>query len=122
MPDREKETIDAVRDLVHKITNLTPAEQEKVEATIKDFNAEFKECRNIFIDRNTVYKNTFEHLGLLGTTITLIGDLYRLKNMIVAEPDHGRQYKEQIIDKLQDVVNQALISLMMVKQDNWEGK
>jgi hypothetical protein len=122
MPDREKDTLDAMRDLVKTVTGLTPAEQERMEATIKNYDKEFQECRNIFLDRNKIYKNTFEHLGLIGTVITLIGDTYRLKNMIVNEPDHGRQYKEQIIDKLEDVVNQALISLMMIKQDNYEGK
>jgi len=122
MPDREKETLEAMRGLIQVATGLTPAEQERMEATMKAYEKEYQACRDIFMDRNKVYKNTFEHLGLIGTVITLIGDTYRLKNMIVTEADHGRQYKEQIIDKLMDVVNQALISLMMIKQDNYEGK
>jgi len=122
MPDREKDTLDAMRDLVKTVTGLTPAEQQRMEATIKLYQIEYEVCKDIFMDRNKIYKNTFEHLGLIGTVITLIGDTYRLRNMIVQEPDHGRKYKEQIEDKLRDVVNQALISLMMLHEDNYEGR
>jgi hypothetical protein len=122
MPDREKDTLNAMRDLIQTVTNLTPAEQERVERTLKLYKIQFESCQAIFEDRNKIYKNTFESLGLVGTVVTLIGDCYRLRNMIIQEPDHGRKYKEQIIDKLQDVVNQALISLMMIDQDNYEGK
>jgi hypothetical protein len=111
-----------MRDLVKTVTGLTPAEQQRMEATIKLYQIEYEVCKDIFMDRNKIYKNTFEHLGLIGTVITLIGDTYRLRNMIVQEPDHGRKYKEQIEDKLRDVVNQALISLMMLHEDNYEGR
>ena len=122
MPNREKETLEAMRDLVHTVSVLTPQEQERFERTLKLYQVEYEACKDIFIDRNRVYKNTFEVLGLAGTVVTLIGDCYRLRNMILKEPDHGQQYKEQIVDKLRDVVNQAIISLMMVEQDNWTGK
>jgi len=122
MPDREKETLEAMRDLVNTPTVLTPVEQQRKETTLHLYKQEFEVCKDIFVDRNKVYKNTFEYMGLIGTVITLIGDVYRLRNMIIQEPDHGRKYKEQIEDKLRDVVNQALISLMMLHDDNYEGK
>lgn len=119
MPNRDRELVAEARNL--HIPPMTP-EEERRAATLSAFIQEFVECRVIFEERNAVYKNTFEVLGLQGTIVTLIGDCYRLRNMILKTPDHGQQYKEQIEDKLIDVVNQALISLMMLHQDNYTGK
>lgn len=89
---------------------------------IEKYQVEVERCMTIFEERNAIYKDTFVFLGLLGTTTTLIGDIYRLRNMIYQNPSHGREYYELIEDKLIDVVNQAVISLMMLHEDNWEGK
>ena len=83
---------------------------------------EMEDCLSIFLDRNSIYRDTFVHLGLMGTVTTLIGDCFRLRNMILHESDHGRSHVEQIEDKLRDVVNQAIISLMMLHEENFEGK
>jgi hypothetical protein len=120
MADRERELLNNMSKLIHKDDELTP-EEVRLHETLDIYMKEFYECEKIFWERNKIYKNTFEYLGLLGTVITLIGDVYRLRNMIVQESDHGRQYKEQIEDKLRDIVNQALISLMMLHDDNFEG-
>ena len=122
MPDRDRQTLEVMQGLISHPTHPRTPDQIRMESTLFAFMEEYEACKEIFIDRNKVYKNTFEHLGLIGTIITLIGDCYRLKNMIVLEADHGRTHKEQIEDKLRDVVNQALISLMMLHQDNYEGK
>jgi len=120
MPNRDKELVQEAKSL-HPFRIPTP-EEERAAATLSAFIQEFVECRVIFEERNAIYKNTFEVLGLQGTVVTLIGDCYRLRNMILKTPDHGQQYKEQIEDKLRDVVNQALISLMMLHDDNFTGK
>ena len=122
MPDREHETLNLMKDLIHKPNHFTAEEQARMERTLVLFQKEYDACKAIFQDRNAIYKNTFEALGLIGTIVTLIGDCHRLRNMILKESDHGRKYSEQIEDKLRDVVNQALISLMMLHQDNYEGR
>jgi hypothetical protein len=86
------------------------------------YDCELEDCLRIFLDRNAIYKDTFVHLGLMGTITTLIGDCFRLRNMILHEADHGRSHYSEIEDKLRDVVNQAVISLMMLHEDNFEGK
>lgn len=90
--------------------------------SLEKYEAEFGRCKEIFINRNAIYKDTFVHLGLLGTVTTLMGDVFRLRNMVYQDRDHGRGYVEEIDDKLMDVVNQALISLMMLHERNFEGR
>ena len=120
MPNRDRETVDQARKLKY---NIEPSsEEERLVKTLAMYREELHACELIFEDRNRIYKNTFEVLGLLGTIVTLIGDCYRLRNMIMFEPDHGRKYTEQIEDKLRDVVNQAAISLMVLHDNNFEGK
>ena len=120
MPNRDKELVQEAKSL-HPYALPTP-EEARFHKTAVAFKEEFSHCEDIFLERNAIYKNTFEVLGLQGTVVTLIGDCYRLRNMILKTPDHGQQYKEQIEDKLMDVVNQAIISLMMLHQNNFTGK
>lgn len=120
MPNRDRELVEEARKLKYELE--PSSEEQRLFKALAMYREELHACELIFEDRNRIYKNTFEVLGLLGTIVTLIGDCYRLRNMILFEPDHGRKYAEQIEDKLRDVVNQALISLMMLHQDNYEGK
>lgn len=89
---------------------------------MEQYQVEVEHCMSIFEERNAIYKDTFVYLGLQGTITTLIGDVFRLRNMIIWEEDHGRSHYSQIEDKLIDVVNQAVISLMMLRDKNFEGK
>lgn len=120
MPNRDRETVDQARKLKYDVPFST--EEERLIKTLAMYREELHACELIFEDRNRIYKNTFEVLGLIGTIVTLIGDCYRLRNMIMFEADHGRKYADQIEDKLRDVVNQATISLMMLHDGNFEGK
>lgn len=100
-------------------------EEEEIEelpqlSTLDEYVAEAEMCQVIFEERNAIYKDTFRILGLWGVITTLVGDAYRLRNM-VRKPDHGRSHVSQIEDKLMDVVNQGLIGLMMLHSDNFEG-
>jgi len=120
MPNRDRETVDQARKLKYDVKSST--EEERLTKALAMYREELHACELIFEDRNRIYKNTFEQLGLLGTTVTLIGDVFRLRNMIIHEPDHGRKYVEQIEDKLRDIINQAAISLMVLHDNNFEGK
>lgn len=97
--------------------------EEEYESPYEDaYNEVLEEAKDIFIDRNKIYKDTFVALGLNGTVMTLIGDVFRLRNMITHDPDHGRGKENQIRDKLIDVINQAVISVMMLDEENYEGE
>jgi len=120
MPNRDRETVDQARKLKYDVKSST--EEERLTKALAMYREELHACELIFEDRNRIYKNTFEQLGLLCTTVTLIGDVFRLRNMIIHEPDHGRKYVEQIEDKLRDIINQAAISLMVLHDNNFEGK
>ena len=120
MPNRDRETVDQARKLKYDVKSST--EEERLTKALAMYREELHACELIFEDRNRIYKNTFEQLGLLGTIVTLIGDVFRLRNMIIHEPDHGRKYVEQIEDKLRDIINQAAISLMVLHDNNFEGK
>jgi hypothetical protein len=130
MSDRAKELKDLFDQLIKKTSNYDeplgesggPLEAEYDSPSLRQYDQELHEAREVFIDRNKIYKDTFVALGLLGTVTTLIGDCHRLRNMIYLTPDHGRQYYDQIEDKLVDVLNQAAISLMMLHDENYEGK
>jgi len=119
MPNRDRETVDQARKLKYDVKSST--EEERLTKALAMYREELHACELIFEDRNRIYRNTFEYLGLLGTVTTLIGDVFRLRNMVYLNPTHGREYTEQIQDKLIDVVNQAVISLMMLKDGNYEG-
>lgn len=97
-------------------------EKKRQEYRIDQYENEVEQCQEIFEQRNAVYKDAFVFLGLQGTVATLCGDVIRLRNMILQTPDHGKSHYEQIEDKLRDVVNQAIISLMMLHEDNFTGE
>jgi len=80
------------------------------------------EAKDIFLDRNKMYKDAFTVFGLIGTVTTLVGDAFRLKYMIFENDDYGKQYKEQIRDKLLDIINQAVISIFVLDDNNFKGK
>jgi len=80
------------------------------------------EARDIFIERNALYGNAFEAIGLVGNIAVLIGDVFRLRTMCYRSPDLGRSYRSAIRDKLLDIVNQAIIGIMTLDDDNFTGK
>jgi len=81
-----------------------------------------KQAKETFIERNKMYKDAFVVLGLIGTVSTLIGDVFRLKFMIYDSDDYGQQYRDNIRDKLLDIINQAVISIFVLDDNNYRGK
>jgi hypothetical protein len=124
MPDRDNE-------LEHEYksnSNLVFRAKEVTVTTIppptrsQQYDDVIKEAKEIFLDRNKMYKDAFTVFGLIGTVTTLVGDAFRLKYMIFENDDYGKQYKEQIRDKLLDIINQAVISIFVLDNDNFKGK
>lgn len=124
MPDRDRELTQEYKATAgFKIEGLQII-VDKLEA--KSRSAQYDEvildAKYIFEDRNKMYKDAFVALGLIGTISTLIGDVFRLKYMVYDSDDNGRKYKEQIRDKLLDIINQAVISIFVLDADNYKGK
>lgn len=89
---------------------------------MEEYDIVTEEAKKIFIDRNKMYGDAFIFLGLIGNVATLVGDIFRIKTMVYDHKDHGRSYKLQIRDKLLDIINQAVICILVLSEDNYEGK
>lgn len=68
------------------------------------------------------YGAAFTQTGVLGAVVALTGDIARLQQMVLRREGHGRSNVAQVEDKLVDVAVQSIIGLMMLQEDNWEGK
>lgn len=88
----------------------------------KAFDRQCDLATGVFEVKNRQYGNAIETTGVLGASIELIGVSARLRPMVVQAPDHGRSQEEALRDILQDIHNYATIALMLMEQDNWEGK
>lgn len=116
MPDRDHELTEDYKAIAG--ARFKPIDANRLE----QYSKIVKEAKLIFADRNAMYRDAFTALGLIGTVSTLIGDTFRLKFMIYDSDDYGKQYKEQIRDKLLDIINQAIISIFVLDDDNYRGK
>lgn len=124
MPDREKELVQEYKSNATTTFGVSDAFVQKMEARSRSaqYDEVVVEAKAIFTERNVMYKDAFTALGLIGTVTTLIGDTFRLKYMIYDSDDYGRKYKENIRDKLLDIINQAIISIFVLDDDNFKGK
>lgn len=68
------------------------------------------------------YGAAFTQTGVLGAVVALTGDIARLQQMVLRREGHGRSNAAQVEDKLMDVAVQSIIGLMMLHEENWEGK
>lgn len=124
MPNRDKELVREYRSDSSTIFGMAVGDNLTIvqPTRIQQYEKVITEATVIFIDRNKMYKDAFTVMGLLGTATTLIGDIFRLKTMIYDSNDYGKQYKDQIRDKLLDVINQAIICIFVLDDDNYKGK
>lgn len=76
----------------------------------------------MFRQKNAEYGDAIAETGVLGACVALIGDVGRLKQMVLNGTTHGRDRKGNLEDKLRDIAVQAVIGLMMLREENWEGK
>lgn len=116
MPNRDKELVEEYKANAFTVIEFTPPTR------IQQYEKIVTQATEIFLDRNKMYKDAFTIMGLIGTATTLIGDVMRIRNMIYDSPDYGQQYKEQIRDKLLDIINQAIICIFVLDDDNYKGK
>lgn len=86
------------------------------------FTEECKKGILLFTEKNEDYGNNFELYGLMGVTFEIIGALGRLPKLVLWSPDHGASRKEKLIDIFRDIHNYANMALMVIEQDNWDGR
>lgn len=84
--------------------------------------AVFQDARKLFVRKNAEYGNSIEDTGVLGSAVALTGDVGRLRVMVIQSTDNGRTARYNVRDKLQDIIVQAAIGIMMLDEDNWNGK
>lgn len=126
MPDRDKELVKeykataGIRFRISDAQLILGAFQPMTRS--EQYDDIVLNAKTIFVNRNAMYKDAFTAIGLIGTISTLIGDVFRLKYMVYDSDDYGRKYKEQIRDKLLDIINQAIISIFVLDADNYKGK
>ena len=104
--------------------NIVPksiSDHEDTEVIMK-YRSLVKDAEVIFRERNTMYGNAYETTGVLGAVVAMAGDYGRLNNMVLKNMTHGRQYRSVIRDKFIDILNQCVIGIMVLDEDNWEGK
>lgn len=124
MPKRDKELVHEYKSNSTATFGVSEIIIEKLEtkSRSRQYDEVVDEAKYIFDDRNKMYKDAFTAIGLIGTISTLIGDIFRLKYMVYDSDDYGRKYKEQIRDKLLDIINQAIISIFVLDDNNFKGK
>lgn len=98
-----------------ELNNVAHAQQVKLEAV-------FQQASQLFFRKNVEYENAISKTGVLGAVVALTGDCARARSMVLRSADHGRGCADNLQDKLQDILLQAAIGILMLESDNWEGK
>lgn len=95
---------------------------ETTKKRLEDFVEICNTGHKIFEEKNTDYGDSIRFGGLLAACYEIVGAAMRLPKLVFFAPDHGRNKAAKIYDVLLDIHNYAAIALMMMKDDNWEGK
>jgi len=80
------------------------------------------ESQELFKIKNAQYGDAIWSTGVLGATVEIIGATARLPQLVLRDPTHGRTNKQNLIDIFKDLHNYAIIALMMLQANNWEGE
>lgn len=72
--------------------------------------------------KNQQYGNSIEWTGVLGAVVEIVAKTARLLTLVLRSPEHGRQDASAVRDSLLDLHNYAVIGLLMLEQNNWEGR
>jgi hypothetical protein len=98
-----------------KISDIT-------KARLESFDLGCQVGREIFAEKNTEYGDSIRFGGVLAACYEIVGAAMRLPALIFFSADHGRSKTEALYNVFMDIHNYANIALMLMKEDNWEGK
>jgi hypothetical protein len=76
----------------------------------------------LFERKNTDYGDAIRYGGALAACYEIVGAAMRLPKLMFFAPDHGRSKAAALYNVLIDIHNYADIALMMMKENNWEGR
>lgn len=120
---RERETAQVHPHPAPDLLNLTPyGETARQLHRLEQYTTEVLKAKEIFRQRNKLYADAFTQTGVLGSIVAMTGDFARLQEMVLRNPQHGKQAANEVQDKLRDILNQCIMGLMMIEEDNWIGK
>lgn len=102
-------------------TNPSPIYQA-VTDTNMEFEAECREGQVLFAEKNAEYDSAFRKYGVLGVVMEIMGVVNRLPPMVIWQVDHGRSKREKLIDVFRDLHNFAVMALLCLGDDNWDGR
>ncbi len=79
--------------------------------------------QRIFKERNKDYGNAFLSTGVLGASAVLIGDISRLRSLVLeGEMPKTAEGMRQLQDVFRDIHNYANFGSMMLAEGNWSGR
>lgn len=80
-------------------------------------------AKNLFLYKNKQYQDGISANGVLGASVEIRGSAARLGAMVVRAFDHGRLERHDLKSNIfPDIINYAIIALMMIEDENWEGR
>lgn len=88
------------------------------------YENELMSCREIFVDRNRLYRGSFRRHGVYGAMMQLGGEIDKLQTLVeslVLSLDPREETRTKITDSLRDIVNYGLIGLIVAREDNYSG-
>lgn len=86
------------------------------------FTKNCAEGQRIFKLKNKQYGDSIRFGGVIAACYNIVGAAMRLPQLVFYSKEHGRKSKDKLIDILLDVHNYANIALLMIQDNNWEGK
>ena len=78
--------------------------------------------QEIFKTKNTEYGDSIRFGGALAACYEIVGAAMRLPTLVFFKADHGRSRATLLYGILLDIHNYANIAIMMMKENNWEGR
>lgn len=85
----------------------------------EQFNTACEAGLSVFMQRNEEYGDAIKSTGVLGASVELIGNVARLKKLVLKDPEFGKGNREVLLEVLKDIHNYANIALMMAGLDIW---
>ena len=76
----------------------------------------------MFQQKNRQYEDGIRFTGVLGACVEIFGAAMRLPPMVLRSADHGKSNMNKLRGILGDIVNYGVIAIIMMEDDNWEGK
>jgi hypothetical protein len=91
-------------------------------ARLESYDANIGDARELFARKNTDYGDSIRFGGVLSACYNIMGAAMRLPTLMFFAADHGRSKQDKLYDIFLDLINYANIAMMMMKEDNWEGR